>query len=109
VTTLQLDGRNIDSSSISCTVAQIILVFEALTGYGATAELVWFGADIDPPVPPYSSSIPRRLGSIDAVVDFLRAFPFPQCGFGVFVGMPHGIAVELLAEHVSRRAPRGDA
>jgi hypothetical protein len=110
MSTIQLRGGDINGDQTSCTVAQLVIVFETLAKYGEVPDLVWYGADMSPSfgrLNPYGRDVPVRIGSIASVIELLRTLSFPQLDFGVFTGRSPSTNPEVLTQHVSAEgAPR---
>lgn len=108
MSTIQLSGSDINGDQTSCTIEQLIIVFEALATYSDKQDLVWHGADMTPAfgdLNPYGTAVPVRIGDVRSVIELLRALSFPQLDFGVFIGRVPTAQLEIPAEKVSAEGP----
>jgi len=90
VSTIEIRGQDIDGDPTSCTIAQFITVFETIARHEDVREHIWYGADMSPSAGDFASyrgEKASRIGSIDQVIELLRAAPFPQLDWGVFVAL----------------------
>ena len=88
--TVRLTGSDIDGDRISCTIAQLAIVFAELADRDGIQDLVWYGADMDPALgdlEPFAGGVPVKVGSVGDVIALLRKLSFPQIDWGVFMAL----------------------